>query len=212
MLVDRWSGGDPAKAGKAYAVNVIGCILGPLLAGFVLLPWMSERWALVLLSLPWLIVGVRPMRRSASAGFAPRIASYLLLPLVVLLFLASWSSKKQYGESSEVLRDSTATVIATGSGMNRLLLVNGYTMTTLTPITKMMAHLPLAFLDRPPQDALVVCFGMGTTFRSLRSWGIPVTVVDLVPSVPRLFSYFHSDASQVLSSPLAHVVVDDGRR
>jgi spermidine synthase len=53
---------------------------------------------------------------------------------------------------------------------------------------------------------------MGTTFRSLRAWGIPVTVVDLVPSVPRLFSYFHSNASEVLSSPMSHVVVDDGRR
>jgi spermidine synthase len=212
MLVDRWAGGNPAKAGKAYAVNVMGCIFGPLLAGFVLLPWMSERWALVLLSLPWLIMGVRPMLRSASAGFAPQIASYLLLPLVLLLFLASWSSEKQYGEGSKVLRDSTATVIATGSGMNKLLLVNGYTMTTLTPITKMMAHLPLAFLDRPPHDALVVCFGMGTTFRSLRSWGIPVTAVELVPSVPRLFGYFHSDGPAILSSPLSHVVIDDGRR
>ena len=27
MLVDRWAGGDPAKAGKAYAVNVLGCII-----------------------------------------------------------------------------------------------------------------------------------------------------------------------------------------
>ena len=37
MLVDRWSGGDPDRAGRAYAVNVVGCILGPLLAGFLLL-------------------------------------------------------------------------------------------------------------------------------------------------------------------------------
>ena len=44
------------------------------------------------------------------------------------------------------------------------------------------------------------------------SWGIRTTVVDLVPSVPKLFSYFHEDASTVLESPLAHVVVDDGRR
>ncbi len=36
LLVDRWSGGDPGKAGKAYAVNVLGCILGPLLSGFLL--------------------------------------------------------------------------------------------------------------------------------------------------------------------------------
>jgi spermidine synthase len=213
MLVDRWAGGNPAKAGKAYAVNVLGCILGPLLAGFVLLPWMSERWALLLLSLPWLVLGVRPIFQSGpAAGFAPRAAAYLLLPLSFGLFLTSSDYEKQYGASSEVLRDSTATVIATGTGMRRMLLVNGYTMTSLSSITKMMAHLPLAFLDRPPQNALVVCFGMGTTFRSLHSWGIPVTAVELVPSVPRLFPYFSSDAGAVLSSPLSHVVIDDGRR
>jgi len=85
-------------------------------------------------------------------------------------------------------------------------------MTQLSSITKMMAHLPLAFLDRPPQNALVVRFGMGTTFRSLRSWGIPVTAVELVPSVPRLFGYFHSDGPAILRSPLSHVIIDDGRR
>jgi spermidine synthase len=213
MLVDRWAQGNPASAGKAYAVNVVGCILGPLVAGFLLLPWISERWALLLLALPWLILGLRPLVPSGQAlGFAPRVASYLVLPLVAGIFLTSEGYEGEYGDGSRVLRDSTATVIATGTGMRKFLLVNGYTMTSLTPVTKMMAHLPLAFLDRPPQDALVICFGMGTTFRSLRSWGIPVTVVDLVPSVPRLFSFFHSDASQVLSSPLAHVVVDDGRR
>jgi spermidine synthase len=216
MLVDRWARGNPAKAGNAYAVNVLGCILGPLVAGFVLLPWMGERWALVLLTLPWLIIGVRgigAMRPAGSTpGFAPRVASYLLLPVALGFVLAGKDYETQYGNGSEVLRDSTATVIATGTGMKKALLVNGYGMTMLTPITKMMAHLPLAFLDRPPQDALVVCFGMGTTFRSLRTWGIPVTAVELVPSVPRLFPYFHSDAAAILSSPLSHVVVDDGRR
>ena len=215
MLVDRWAGGDPAKAGKAYAVNVVGCIVGPLVAGFLLLPWISERWALILLSLPWLIVGLRLVRLPgrATPDFTARAASYLLLPLVVGLFWGSRGFEKQYrGGGGRVLRDSTATVIATGTGMTRLLMVNGYGMTSLTPITKMMAHLPLAFLDRPPQDALVICFGIGTTFRSLHSWGIPVTAVELVPSVPRLFYFFHSDAPEVLKSPLSHIVIDDGRR
>ena len=215
MLVDRCAAGDPAKAGKAYAVNVLGCILGPLLAGFLLLPWISERWALLLLSLPWLIVGVRGVRSLHLAAwppsFAARVASLLLLPTALILFLGSKSFERQY-RNGEVLRDSTATVIANGTGMSRILLVNGYGMTMLTPIAKMMAHLPMVFLDRPPQNALVICFGMGTTFRSLRSWGIPVTAVELVPSVPRLFPYFHSDGSAILSSPLSHVVVDDGRR
>jgi len=212
MLVDRWAGANPARAGKAYAVNVLGCILGPLLAGFVLLPRISERWALVLLALPWLVLGLRPLfQPRTSAAFMPRAAAYLLLPLAGLLFWGSESFEKQYA-NGEVLRDSTATVIAKGSNMQKALLVNGYGMTQLTPITKMMAHLPAAFLDHPPQDALVICFGMGTTFRSLRTWGIPVTAVELVPSVPSLFPYFHSDARAILSSPLSHVVADDGRR
>jgi hypothetical protein len=96
--------------------------------------------------------------------------------------------------------------------MDKKLLVNGYGITNLTTITKLMAHVPLASLDRRPQDALVICFGMGTTFRSLHSWGIPVTAVELVPSVPRLFTYYHSDGDTVLASPLSHVVIDDGRR
>ena len=53
---------------------------------------------------------------------------------------------------------------------------------------------------------------MGTTFRSMLSWGIPTTAVDLVPSVPAMFSYFHPDAVQLIDSPLARVVIDDGRR
>ena len=47
--------------------------------------------------------------------------------------------------------------------MDKNLLVNGVGMTAFGPVTKMMAHLPMAFLDHPPQNALIVCFGMGTT-------------------------------------------------
>ena len=54
MLVDRWSGGDPDHAGRAYAVNVVGCILGPLIAGFLLLPIIGERLVLIVFPVPWI--------------------------------------------------------------------------------------------------------------------------------------------------------------
>ena len=63
-------------------------------------------------------------------------------------------------------------------------------------------NLTLASLDHTPQSALVICFGMGTTFRSVASWNISSTAVELVPSVPRLFSFYHPDAPQVMASPL----------
>ncbi len=84
LLVDRWSRGDPARAGKAYALNILGCILGPLLSGFVLLPLISERWVLLTLALPWLLIGVLPsgiFRRKKTRRTKPRLGwqSRLLL-------------------------------------------------------------------------------------------------------------------------------------
>src|SRR5207249_8126039 len=129
----------------------------------------------------------------------------------VLVIIKTHDYEKKY-PGAWVRRDPSATVIAQGEGWNRDLLVNGLSMTRLNPITKYIAHLPLAFMTRPPRNGLVVCFGMGTTYRSLLSWGIPTTVVELVPSVPRMFWYYHSDARQLLTSQLSHVVIDDGRR
>ena len=57
-----------------------------------------------------------------------------------------------------------------------------------------------SFRDRPAERALIVCFGMGTSYRSSLSWGIPTTAVGLVPSVPALFPEFHPDAAAILAS------------
>ena len=48
-LIDQYSAGQPAKAGKAYGINIVGCVLGPLLASYVLMPFMRERYALIAL-------------------------------------------------------------------------------------------------------------------------------------------------------------------
>lgn len=216
MLVDRWSGGNPERAGKAYGVNVIGSVLGPLVAGFWILPLAGERWGLVLMSIPLFLAGFVSASRASNSTF--RIfslrpmgvfASTIALSILLTLITKDYSTKFP---SRIELRDHTATVIATGQGMRKRLLVNGTGMTKLTPITKLMAHMPLAFLGKPAKNGLVICFGMGTTFRSMLSWGIDVTVVELVPSVPKLFGYFHPDGPELLKSSLAHVVIDDGRR
>ncbi len=68
MLVDRWSEGDPDRAGRAYAVNVVGCILGPLLAGFVLLPLFGEHTSMLVLACRGLAMALfRRKRRSTAA-------------------------------------------------------------------------------------------------------------------------------------------------
>lgn len=203
-LVDRWSGGASRRAGTAWAVNGIGCILGPLAGGFLLLPWVGERPALFLLALVPMAIGILTAPRAWKAMAAAAAAAAIVVGLT--------RGEESRFPGARVRRDSTATVIVKGSNRrDQALLVNGVNMTVMTPITKFMAHLPLAFLGRPAQRGLVICFGMGTSFRSMRSWGIDTTAVELVPSVPTFFAEFHPDAAGV-TSPGGRVVIDDGRR
>lgn len=214
-LVDDYAAGDPGLAGRCYAVNILGGILGPLVAGYIVVVELPVRLSLVVLALPLCALAAVAVWRdrapaqsmSGLARLAP-IAGLLLLGAVVS---RSYEDLAGGSEPREVHRDHVATAIAYGVGQERRLLVNGIGITSLTPITKVMAHLPLALVGEP-HDGLVICFGMGTTFRSMASWGIDTTVVDLTRSVVDSFGFFHEDASAVAANPKAHIVIDDGRR
>jgi predicted membrane-bound spermidine synthase len=214
-LVDTWSSGNPERAGTAYAINVLGCIVGPLIAGFLLLPWLGERRSIVALSIPLFAIAVVTTFRGGPSAKDKSRQSKIQLGFAIAAAFAIFYVSHDYETrfpTREVRRDYSATVVAAGTGAERTLLVNGVGMTVLTPITKYMVHLPSAFLASPPKKGLVICFGMGTSFRSMLSWGIPTTAVDLIPSVPAVFDYFHKDAQELIQSSNARIVADDGRR
>jgi len=212
-LIDQYAGGHPAAAGRAYGVNVVGCILGPLVASYVLLPRISERYALVVLGLPLLGLcffcgqSLTPRQRLATALAGVVAVGWSLF------FADDFEGLLLKREvKTEVRRDYAASVISFGEGFGRRLLVNGIGMTILTPDTKFMVHLPLAFQKAHPQSALIICFGMGTSYRAALSWDIGTTAVELVPSVTKAFAFYHEDAAQYLANPKGRIVIDDGRR
>lgn len=216
-IIDRFSRGNARSAGQAYAANAVGCIAGPLLAGFLLLPWCGERWSLVLLTLPLagfvcFSLGTIRGRPREGAGFY-RYRTIIVGSMVPMIAGALCTRHVEHDyPGGVVLHDHTATVIAAGEGLEKHLLVNGIGMTKLTPITKMMVHLPLASLPGPPRKGLVLCLGMGTSYRSMLSWGIDTTAVELIPSVPRLLPFFQEDGGRLLANPAGRIVVDDARR
>jgi predicted membrane-bound spermidine synthase len=213
-ILDRFGGDRPRAVGRLYAGNVAGCILGPLAASYLLLPALGERWTLALLP-ALLAMAAFTVDRQGPARLRPRwpalvaVASCVVAGLAAQTYLDGFAH--QAGVRYEVRRDVTGTATAIAEPDRKALLVNGIGMTALMPVTKMMAHLPSVCLGRPPRRSLAICFGMGTTFRSLTTWG-PVDVVELVPSVPSLFGFFHADAAEVLRRPGARIVIDDGRR
>jgi len=213
-LIDDYAAGDPATAGRAYAVNVLGCILGPLFASYVLLPSVSERHALIILGCPFLFFSFLCFHQ-----LQPR-TRWILVPVAIISFAVSLFVTEDFQSQQvvreEIRRDYAASVISIagpGSELNKGLFVNGINVTLLTPITKFMVHLPLAYHQGPPPtSALIICFGMGTSFRSAMSWNLQTTAVELVPSVKEVFPFYHKDALAVLARPNGRVIVDDGRR
>jgi spermidine synthase len=214
-LIDSYAKGNPEIAGRAYAYNVIGCILGPLFASYLFLPTLGVKSSMVLHALPFAILYSWLARTtSGSPVHKTTVIAASAVALMLSIFVAQTYEEgvEAFSGNVEIRRDHTATIVSTGEGMNKRLLVNGIGITLLTPITKMMAHFPLALLDHKPESALVICFGMGTTFRSLASWGIDTTAIELVPSVKEAFPFYFSDAAEIVKSPNVRVIVDDGRR
>jgi len=212
-LIDGFAAGQPLRAGRAYAINVVGCILGPLFACYVLLPALNERHALILLSLPFFIFWLA-LCKSVPQPQRWRLGLLICIACVWSSFFAEdfEGMMLKSERHTTIRRDYTASVISFGEGKGRWLLVNGIGMTQLTPITKFMVHLPLAFHREKPESALVICFGMGTTYRSALSWDIDTTAVELVPSVPKAFGFYHADAERFVNDPKGHIITDDGRR
>ncbi len=211
--------------GRAYAANTVGSMIGPIIAGFILLP---------LLGTPHTIVFLAVLNFCAAAYLFITRKSLRTMPLfLVAVALGAGSvalvirNSPLFQEKTRVelekkisspdfvsrsMEDRTAGVIAYKNKDNTDLglLVDGIGMSVLVDETKLMAHLPI--LTHPnPKDMLVICFGMGTTFRSALSYNLSVDAVELVPSVPKMFDIFFPDAATVMKNPNGKVIINDGR-
>ena len=203
--MDIYSSGDEKNAGYAYAINILGCIFGPLVASYIVLTLINEKWALLIFGLIFLLFTFFLRFRTAA------ISTFGFLALFLVSSLNPSYTENTYGPKFLEFNDYTANVATYGTGEMKQLSVNHVQMTKLTTITKMMVHIPLALQVKAPSSVLVICFGMGTSFKSAISWGAKSTAVELVPSVPKAFSFFHPN-SEALHSPLANIIIDDGRR
>lgn len=210
------------RVGELYAWNTIGCILGALAGGFLLVPLVgaAKTGAIMvalaaIASVALLVAHAQGLRRARLADAAGLLAIILSLatigdPYRDVIYARTQAGGEIYGHVEEAAASTTAVGIPS-IPTARQLLVNGYGMTALVTGNKLMAHLPLWLADSP-RDALVICMGMGTTFRSAaRHSDIDVTVVELVAAVPRFMHFYHADADLVMAQPNAHVVIDDGR-
>jgi spermidine synthase len=204
--------------GLLYAANTAGCVVGTVVAGFVLIPTLGTLTSIVLLCLLEGVVGAGLAIFFAHNLRAVRAVLGICLcgALVVMFFVPAVKLTYTQREASGVRHkahfdDDVASVdVIGGAPKQRELLINGYGITSLTIDTKLLAYLPKVL--RPQASSmLTVCFGMGTTYRSSIILGMDTTAVELDPTVPTLMPWFYSDANKYLHNPLGHIVISDGR-
>ena len=221
MLAD-----DPTRAGRStgtfLAVNTLGSIAGAFLVPFLLIPVLGSPHATALLALVNVAVGAAIALTSPSASGRARWTTPIVAGIVGIAIVgASLAPSVLVSPNEARLRavgatifDTTEDEIATvESGQVRStpeLWVAGTSMTLLTVDANLMPILPL--MARPDSErALIVAFGMGTSFRSAVTAGLKTDVIELVPSVPKMFHFYHPDAERVLADPNGKVIVADGR-
>jgi len=213
-----------ALVARAYVWNTVGAVGGSLVAGFVIAPFFDYVPALFIIATGYALCGTAGAlflwRAEKGRPWRQKIAICGMVGCLGVLFLFArdtpYRERIFKGSGAEVMfhhpgiQAVTTVIRIPGRQLPDCLLVNGIGMTARVTDTKMMAHLPL-LLHPAPRDTLVICFGMGTTYRSALSHGGNVTVVELVEDVLDVFPYFYQDTAEVLANPRGRRIVNDGR-
>jgi len=222
--LDAAGEGAGAAVGRLYFWNTLGAILGTLTAGFWWIPAFNVQNALLLILGAALACGAVLI---AAAG--PRSLRWAAPAAAAALLALAWgrlrgrylpsAMMEEWGthfadlapELLSYTEDLEGSVAVEQRGGGRRLVINGVGVAGYTNITKLLAHIPLALHPRP-ERALIICFGLGTTFRSALSHeGVRVDVVELAGAVLKAFPLFYRDAERWTGDPRARLIVNDGR-
>jgi spermidine synthase len=219
-------------AGKVYAANTAGAIVGSLLGGFVVLPGLGARPGLLAVAGLFLATGLwfaaslrrpgvapPPMRRRTIvwglATFAVAgVAALLLPPQTIVNYGLQKSSRPEivyHGEGTA----HTVTVARNDAGTT-VMMVNG-NIEADTSLTQrrhfvLKAYLPLLLNPRPARIG-VVGLGLGITLRSAARypWVEHIQVIELAPEMVRAHRHLASITGDVLANPKVKLRIDDAR-
>jgi spermidine synthase len=213
-----------SSVGRLYGFNTAGCILGSLVAGFVLIPEIGSTRTVLLLAVVNTLVGLLLVGLETGRS---RIRNLALVPFCLVFgllvfenfnedpFMATIEKRiREPHRSARIFLNKEGiegTVTAFAAKDLKQLLINGIGVTFLCTETKLMAHLPMMFA-KDPKDFLVICFGLGTTVKSASVYpGLKVTAVELVSETFDTFKFFHPDAENTLKNRNIRLVANDGR-
>jgi len=223
-------GGDPALAatrvGVFYSLNVGGSIVGSLLAGFVLLPWLGSRTTLVASASVTLAAALALV---AVSGWKSRQRFAVAAAAVMVFGVAAQTMPDPYDQFiaqrypqmdpvwKEEGTEATVSVHEFGTPQRRIrmMTINGNhqagTDGPTTIIHRRIGHLPM-LVHPDARRALVIGMGGGATPGAVSIHdGVEVDVVELAEGVVNAAPWFSSINYDIAMRPNVKIRVDDGR-
>jgi spermidine synthase len=220
------------RIGLVYAANLTGAILGSVIAGFVLLPWLGTRTSLIVVAsinllAAGLVLWATPARRDARSVATIRnrmlTAAAVAIVFVVCAFatpdpmLAAHSQRYPRGERLFWREEGVQTTVAVNQNPMgwRVLYLNGLHQADdtrrMVSTHRLIGALPMA-LHPLPRRALVIGLGGGATAGIVSQHsGVQLDVVELSDSVVRGAAWFAHVNYDLLRRPNVRVRIDDGR-
>jgi spermidine synthase len=212
------------SVGDLYAANTVGCVIGSLAAGFVLLRLVGAQQAVGLVAMVNGALGIACLVLSPA-----RRRVLVLIPAAAVLavgFVLAWRVPPAVTFSPRAIRpkrdllfhregpEASLAVLRSPTG-SRELNLNGsstaYSDYGDIVCHKLLAH-PPALLARNPTRALIIGFGMGSTAWSLAQYPLEeIDCVELVDSQRESARYFLPENGGVLSDPRFDLIIGDGR-
>jgi spermidine synthase len=225
-----WAGDDASpetsrKAGTFYSLNVLGAILGSVLAGFILLPQLGTRTSLIavaaLATLSSMLLAISARKTNPRMAIATAIAAPLLFVIGARAAIDPFdlAFERFHRAESLVWREEGAqTTVAVhdrgGSAPMRVMYLDGNHQANDSPGGAFVHHrigaLP-AMLHPNPQTALVVGLGGGATPGAVARLNLDVDVVELSKAVVEGAKHFKHINFNLLERPNVTLHVDDGR-
>lgn len=213
--------GAGSRLGRPTAVNTLGAILGPGVAGFAALPLLGLGGSLAAIAILYLLLG----ELAVPAGDRPRAGGWeraVVLPAFIIIAIAAPPTSLPLARTApgeEVLWSEEgargAVAVVERHGDRRIKLDNHYAIggSQVAVEERRQGHLPILLHPRPRSVAFI---GLGTGITAGAALAHPeverVVAMELVPEIidaARL--YFGPWNVGVIDDPRVEVVVEDGR-
>ena len=238
-IIDPGRGRTGEGVGLVVLHNTVGAVIGSLLAGVVLVPFLGILGSFRLLAIANVSIGMfLCFHYKEHLKAAWRIPALAAVGILISFYPADWDEKlmnsgvyvyapkyRQSGGLDAVLskerildvvegRDTTVAVFENIGGSNRFFTVNGKTDggTGRDMATQLLVgHLPL-LLHPNPQEVMVIGLGTGITLRGMASHPVErIDCVEISEEVVATVKWFEEANGNALNHPKQRLYVNDGR-